>query len=413
MTATAPAYKVRAVTCDYQASQEEIDAAVRRMCMPLERSWEKLRKAKRIGIKFNQDWPQYRLKTYQGHLQQLASVQVMKSVLRLLREETSADLVCVDIGIESYRDKLADHSGTNAMPALQQYDVPFIELCDHPTEWIDVPGGGLMFDRYPISSEMLKVDAVVDVQKIKTHNFMGITFGLKNLFGLMPFLSGGRPRMYYHHLVRMPYMLADLGRIYQPALTILDGLVTQSGGEWGPGDQPRIANTLVAGDHVVSTDACVAHLVGFDPAGEWLTPPYFRDRNALKVAADSDFGTVNLAEIDFASEVKAPITNIMPNITDSQEMVVSWLRSMSEQGLYYRDNRARLIREYAEKYILLQMNEVKWSSEDGQFRGSRREISGAHPEQAMFFKYVDPEEDEGEHFEVYEYTLQMIKEKVG
>ena len=57
-----------------------------------------------------------------------------------------------------------------------------------------------------------------------------MTLCLKNLFGLMPIQPAGRPRHYYHHLVRMPYMLADLGRIYNPALNILDGLVTQAGG---------------------------------------------------------------------------------------------------------------------------------------------------------------------------------------
>lgn len=413
MNANQKPFSARAVACDYRSDQETIDEAVRRACMPLERSWARLRKAKRIGIKFNQDWPQYKLKTHEGHLQQLASVQVMRAILRMLREETSAELVCVDIGVESHMAKLTDRSGVNAMPALEQYDVPYVELSEHETEWIDTPGGGLMFARYPVGAEMLRLDALVDVQKIKNHNFMGITLGLKNLFGLMPILPGGRPRMYYHHLVRMPYMLVDLGRIYDPTLTILDGIVTQAGGEWGPGDHPRICNTLVAGDNVVATDAVGAHLMGHDPQEDWLTPPYYRDRNSLKLAAESGYGTVDLNEIDFQSEVQAPIGEFFPNITDPREMVVSWLRSMSEQGLYYRDNRQKLAEQYGGQYILLQMNEVRWSSPEGMFRGSRREISGANPEQAMFFKYVDPAEAEGERFGVYEDTLRMINEKVG
>ena len=405
-------YKVRAAHCDYRASQEEIDQAVRRVALPLERSWEKLRKARRIGIKFNQDWPQFKLVTNEGHLQQLASVQVMRAVLRLLREETSAELVCIDIGVESIMNKVSDGSATNAMPALQAYDVPFIELSEHETRWVDVPGGGMMFDRYPVGVPALDCDEIVDVQKIKNHNFMGITLCLKNLFGLVPLLPQGRMRHYYHHLVRMPYMLADLGRIYKPALNILDGMVTQAGGEWGKGEAPRICNTLVAGDHVIATDACGAHLMGHDPAEDWLTPPYYRDRNALRVAAEGGFGTTNLAEIDFESEVQAPIGHFYPNITDPQEMVVSWLRTMSEQALYYRDHFKQFVDQYAGRYILLQMNEVRWSEADGIFRGSRRDLAGAHPEQAMWIKYVDPDEMEREHFEVYEQTLKMISEKV-
>jgi hypothetical protein len=210
----------------------------------------------------------------------------------------------------------------------------------------------------------------------------------------------------------MPYMLADLGRIYNPALNILDGLVTQAGGEWGPGDHPRICNTLVAGDQVIATDACGAHLMGHDPAEDWLTPPYYRDRNALRIAAESGFGTVNLDEIDFESEVQSPIGHFFPNITDPQATVVSWLRTMSEQALYYRDHFKEIVDQYAGNYILLQMNEVRWFEADGIFRSSRRDLAGKNPEQAMWIKYVDPAEEEREHFEVYERTLKMIAEKV-
>jgi uncharacterized protein (DUF362 family) len=412
MTAQNKQYKVRAAHCDYQATNDEIYEALRRVVLPLERTMEKLRKAKRIGIKFNQDWTMHRLVTHKGHLQQLASDQVMRATLRLLREETAADLVCIDIGIEGIMNKVSDGSATHAMPALRAYDVPFYEMSLRETEWIDVPGGGLMFDRYPVGADFLACDEMVDVQKIKNHNFMGITLCLKNLFGLMPILPKGRPRHYYHHLVRMPYMLVDLGKIYKPALNILDGLVTQAGGEWGPGEHPRICNTLVAGDHVVATDACGAYLMGHDPAEDWLTPPYYRDRNSIRIAAEHGFGTDKLDEIDFESEVQAPIGDFFPNITDPQAMVVSWLKTMAEQGLYYREHFKEMVDKYANRYILLQMNEVRWSEADGIFRGSRRDLSGKNPEQAMWFKYVDPEEDEKEHFEVYEKTLKMIAEKV-
>jgi len=408
---TQKSYCVRAVACDYRSSDEEIYAALRRATDPLERSWEKLTKARRIAIKFNQDWTVKRLVTHQGHLQQLVSVQLMKAVLRLLRERTTAELVCIDIGVESYWGGVKDGSGTQAAPALREYGVPFIECQDEPVEWRTVPGGGQMFERYPVPVPFLEADELVDVQKMKNHNFMGITLCTKNLYGLMPQSAAGRPRMYYHQLVRMPYMLADLGRIYNPALNILDGMVTQAGGEWGPGDHPRICNTIMAGDQVIATDACGASLMGHDPTADWLTPPYYRDRNALRIAAESGFGTVALDQIDFESESQAPIGHFFPNITDSQEMVVSWLKTMAEQGLYYRDHRKELLSKYAGKYVLLQMNEVKMASEDGYFRVSRRDLSGAHPEQAMFFKKVTEDEQEGERFEVYERTLKMIADK--
>jgi hypothetical protein len=237
---------------------------------------------------------------------------------------------------------------------------------------------------------------------------MGVTLCMKNLFGLMPMEPHGRPRAYFHHLVRMPYMLADLGRLYNPALNILDAMVCQAGEEWGPGDAPRVPDTLVAGDQVVSTDACAAYLMGHDPQSDWLTPPFHRDRNSLLAAAESGFGAVDLGAIDFQSEVQPPLGEFFAKITDSRKTVVSWRKTTAEQGLYYRDHQREIVDRYAGQYILLQMGEVKWHDKTGQFWVSRRQLSGEHPEQAMWLKYVDPDEFEAEHYEVYERTLKEI-----
>ncbi len=408
---SAKQYSVRAVHCDYRASDEEIYQAMKRALLPLERAWEKLRKARRVAIKFNQDWVPERVIMHQGHRQQLVSDQAARALLRVLREQTRADLFAVDIGVEGIWHGKPEES-TNILPVLREFDVPFVPGHTDEVAWVQVPGGGQMFERYPVPQSTVDADEVISVQKLKNHGFMGITLCLKNLFGLMPMQPKGRPRWYYHHLVRMPYMLADLGRIYDPALNVIDGLVTQAGMEWGPGNHPRICNTLIAGDQVIATDACGAHLMGHDPQADWFTPPFHRDRNALLIAAQGGFGTVNLDEIDFQSEVQAPLGEFFSHVTDSFETVVSWRRTTAEQGLYYLEHKKELEEKYRGQYILLQMGEVRWSDPEGILRQSRRVLSGAHPEQAMWLKYIDPENDEGEHFEVYERTLQEIKEKV-
>jgi hypothetical protein len=96
-------------------------------------------------------------------------------------------------------------------------------------------------------------------------------------------------------------------------------------------------------------------------------------------------------------------------MTDSAQTNYSWLKTMCEQALYYRDNREKFVEQYAGEYILLQDYEVKWHSPEGTIRVSRRELSGDKPDHAMWYKLVDPEENEGEHFEIYEQTLQRIK----
>jgi uncharacterized protein (DUF362 family) len=402
------AYRVRAVQCDYRSSDEEVYQTLKRAVDPLERSWDTLSRARRIGIKFNQDWNPTRVPYYEGHRQQLVSDPVARATLRLLRERTRAELFCIDVGVEPIPPGGTRDDCTNLLPVMREYNVPFIDGHAVPVKWVSVPGGGQMFGCYPVPEPITEADAFISVQKMKNHMFMGVTLCMKNLFGLVPLQPQGRPRHYYHHLVRMSYMLPDLGRIFNPALNILDGLVTQAGEEWGKGEHPRIGSTLVAGDQVVATDACAAHLMGHDPQADWLTPPFHRDRNTLKVAAEGGFGTVDLNEIDFQSEVQAPIAKFFAREIDTRETTISWRRTTAEQALYYLDHQKELIAKYAGKYILLQMGEVRWNDKSGQINISRRQLAGEHPEQGMWLKYVDPDEQEGEHYEVYEDTLKRM-----
>jgi uncharacterized protein (DUF362 family) len=403
-------FSVRAVHCDYRSSDEDVYQALQRATAPLERTWEKLNKARRIAVKFNQDWLRERVVMHQGHRQQLVSDPVARATLRLLRERTSAEIVAVDIGTEGIYHRVTDGSSASLRPVFREYGVPYIEGDKAPTMWTAVPGGGQIFRRYPLPQPLVEADALVSVQKLKNHQFTGVTLCLKNLFALLALQPAGRPRIYYHHLVRMPYILADLGQILDPALNILDGIITQAGMEWGSGEHPSIGNALIAGDQAVATDACGTYLMGHDPQSDWLTPPFHRDRNALRVAAEAGFGTVNLEEIDFHSEMPAPLGEFFVRAGDAREMVVSWRRTTAEQALHYRDHQAEFVRKYAGKYILLQMGQVRWAGSEWDMLESRRILSGAHPEEGMWMKYVQEEEMEEEHFEVYVRTLHEMKD---
>ena len=399
-----PSYAVRAVRCSHTAGDDQVYTALRRATDPLVRAWDRLGRARRVCIKFNQDYPPEDRVWSHGQLQQLVSARVIRATLRLLRERTDAELCCADTSftqIHHGRDPLETSS---ALPLLREFGVEYINANDPPLVRVEVPGGGRMFTRYWLPRRAVEADAFVSVAKMKNHAFMGVTLCLKNLFGLMPAEPHHHSRQYFHHLVRMPYVLADLGRVFDPALNIVDALVTQAGGEWG--ERPGlVTDALIAGDQAAATDACATWLMGHNPQSDWLTPPFHRDRNALRVAAEAGFGAVDLARIDFESEVSRPLAAFYADETDPRDMVVSWRRTTAEQALCYRDNLERLVARYAGQYILLQAGHVRWHGPQSGLRRSRRELAGDRPEQALYLKYVDPDETDGEHFAVYEDAL--------
>lgn len=401
-------YSVRAVRCDHRATDEQVYERLRAAVDPLSRSWEGIVSARTIAIKPNMSKPRDKVERFAGRRRELVDEAVLRALLRILRERTSARIRIVDSMFE--RPPGQPLFALNYADVLDELGVEFVDGHQLPLPLHEVPGGGLMFRRYRLSAAIGDADAFISLAKLKNHAFQGVTLTLKNLFGLPPMLPHGRTRSYYHHIIRLSHVLPDLGLIAKPCLNVIDGLVGQAGREWG--GEGRVADVLIAGDHPIATDACATWLMGHDPRGDWPDQPFLRDRSALKIAAEAGFGTVNLGEIDFESEVEAPIGEFLTAQLDSSETVASWRKTTCEQALYYRDHQRELVDRYAGEFIMLQDREVIWHGMDPSVLRSRRELAGRKKESAIFLKLVDPEETEGEHFEVYERELARMGEAV-
>ena len=397
-------YTVRASHCDHRASEEEIYEVLKRTTDPLERSWKKLEKARRIVLKFNMIKPPERIEYFAGRRRELVDDAVARAVLRLLRERTTAELIATDT--YPYGNGHVTPDDFNYRYILDDFGVRYVDSNLPPFATYDVPGGGCMFDRYLLNAIFAEADEVISIAKMKNHAFMGITLTLKNLFGLPPMIPPeGRTRSYYHHLIRLSYVLPDLGMITKPCLNIVEALTGQWGREWG--GEGRICNALMAGDHPVATDACGMTLMGHDPHSDWPTPPFRRDRNHLLIAAEHGFGTVDLNEIDFVSEVEAPLAEFDSVSTDPDATVANWRRTTCEQGLIYQDEQRKLIDRYRGEFIYMQDGQVVWNGDNPSNLGSRRKLSGDKKDSALWLKYVDPAEGEGERFERYGECLRL------
>ncbi|MEE2708931.1 MAG: DUF362 domain-containing protein [Gemmatimonadota bacterium] len=396
------AYRVRAAHCDHRASDEEIYETLQRITGPLSRTWDKLEKAGRIVIKFNMMKNPDGVHRFEGRRRELVDDSVCRSVLRLLRERTSAEIIATDTN--PYADDKLTPTDFNYKHHLDEFGVEYDDSNTAPWATYEVPGGGNMFDRYTLSGVFKDADEVVSVAKMKNHSFMGVTLCMKNLFGLPPMVPpNGRVRTYFHHAIRLSYILPDLAMITDPCLNIIDALTGQYGREWG--GEGRVCDALIAGDQVTATDACGATLMGHDPASDWPTPPFRRDRNHLLVAANRGFGTVNLDEIDFESEVTAPLAEFNTEQDEAPETIHTLRKTACQQGILYQDEKSKLVNRFAGDFIYMQDGEVVWHGEDPSIIHSHREFSNAKPGSCLWLKKVDPDELEGERFEVYDRCL--------
>jgi len=114
---------------------------------------------------------------------------------------------------------------------------------------VNVGGKEIML---PINEILLKADLVINIPKLKTHNFVGATCALKNMFGAI-----SKPRKYaYHEMISE--VIVGVNKIVKSDIVIVDGLIVS-------GSYPKKLGVILAGDNPLATDFIAVKIMGFNP----------------------------------------------------------------------------------------------------------------------------------------------------
>ena len=136
-----------------------------------------------------------------------------------------------------------------------------IALEEQPTQRYYLPSATVQKEIVvpAILAEVLNGQAFfVSVPKLKTNLYTGITLGLKNAMGLIPY----NLRQRGHHYA-LDQKVVDILHLIEPDLTIIDGLVGGEGNCPAPVD-PVDSRVLISGTNCLETDRVAARLMGFD-----------------------------------------------------------------------------------------------------------------------------------------------------
>ena len=126
--------------------------------------------------------------------------------------------------------------------------------------------GAQVCREFDCTAWLLEADAVISLCKLKTHGMMGLTAGVKNLFGAIP----GTKKPEYHF--RFPShavfadALVDICQYLRPVLTVCDAVTAMEGN--GPtAGTPRQVGYLAAAANPHALDESLARLIGAQPMG--------------------------------------------------------------------------------------------------------------------------------------------------
>ncbi len=187
---------------------------------------------------------------------------------------------------------------------------------DVPVKQLDSRKGceiGVKKTRVGLSSIALDADVIINLPKFKSHQQLGATFAVKNMFGcvvgkrkaLWHFAKGGNPDDFCE-------LLIDIFRHLKPALTIIDGITAMDGA--GPiRGRARPLGWLIGGTDPIACETVCATLVGIEPETLPIVSAAKRigfgccDRAGIEIAGDdfpretcADFQLPELIPIRFS-----------------------------------------------------------------------------------------------------------------
>lgn len=187
---------------------------------------------------------------------------MVAAVIELCRREGAAEVVVAE-GSGTWRnmEPLVNASGLGDV--LCRYRVPFIDLNHDNPEAMPNRGRltGLEFLYLPRT--VTTADVLISLPKLKTHHWAGATLSLKNLFGIMPGLCYGWPKIELHWR-NINSSIIDIALTRTPDLAIVDGIIGMEGD--GPlNGTAKPLGVVVMGSDPLAVDATCCRLMRLDP----------------------------------------------------------------------------------------------------------------------------------------------------
>lgn len=148
------------------------------------------------------------------------------------------------------------------------------------------------FHHLEVAEDIVNADVIINLPKLKTHQMMGLTCAVKNMFGAVVGLR--KPRLHLQAGTDKAFfalLLLELCEHLSPALTIVDAVVGMEGDGPGSGD-PVPIGTLLAGTHPQAVDTVATELVGLRSQQVWTQ----------QKAIDTKRPFTRLAELELVGE---------------------------------------------------------------------------------------------------------------
>lgn len=189
---------------------------------------------------------------------------VIDAVCKVLREKSAEIYIGDSSGDTARRGSTSRAFKVSGIEEVANKNKAVLVNFDN-TELLKVanPDNKILKEAY-IPKIIREADIIINLPKLKTHNFLGYTGAVKNLFGTIP----GTKKSIMHFVMGNPEkfaeMLTDLHNLVKPDFHILDGVTGLEGN--GPfRGTPKQSSLIVASRNAFALDVVASGLIGYKP----------------------------------------------------------------------------------------------------------------------------------------------------
>ena len=230
---------------------------------------------------------------------------VIVEVARLVLEAGGRPIVGEAGGTQTGLDAFRN---VGAFDRLSRLGVPMKNLNEDEMVEVDIDSAEVM-PRVKVARTALDADKLISLPVLKTHDQCWVSFGIKNIKGVLPTEEKQRS-----HQVGVERAIVDLNRRFGADLVVIDGTFGLEGLGPGHGD-PVLMDLIIAGGNALATDLVATRVIGLQP----------KLIKHLRYAIDAGLGPRSTADIRVLGR---SIGSVQRKFKTAQEAVEEQYREM-------------------------------------------------------------------------------------
>jgi len=124
---------------------------------------------------------------------------------------------------------------------------------------------GLLLKKVRILTKLADSDVIINLPKMKTHSLTFITGAVKNMFGAIPGIEKTAYHSRFRNMEDFSKALIDILNVTNPALSIMDGVISLEGDGPALNGTPRNTGVILGSKDPFSLDLVLSDIIGLSP----------------------------------------------------------------------------------------------------------------------------------------------------